>query len=316
MYGKITITNHSPQVAVIDIEGVIGVPEQWQFEEPGQRVATYERFRASVESLAGIETPEIIVNIRSTGGNVNDALLIFDALKALNASITTKCFGYVASAATIIAQAASEGRREISANALYLIHRAVCATEGNADELSRSLDMLAKTDERIAGVYASRSGRDAGSFTALMNENNGNGRWLSPEEVVGHGLADRIVGGGDRKAAEGVNNVETKRNIAMNISKKWNALMQVLGFAAHREASEETLPADIGTELPEVVDAAAEAAKAEIERLQAQVSVLEMQNARLAALPTATQAKEDPSPQEVRRSPNYEAYEQDLKNLI
>ena len=89
-------------------------------------MATYERFRDAVRRIAEIEAPEVVVEIRSTGGDVNDALLIHDALRSLGARITTRCYGYTASAATIIAQAASEGRREISANALYLIHDSVC----------------------------------------------------------------------------------------------------------------------------------------------------------------------------------------------
>ena len=118
----------------IEIEGTIGVPEEWQFDDPADRVATYERFRDAVRRIAEIEAPEVVVEIRSTGGDVNDALLIHDALRSLGARITTRCYGYTASAATIIAQAASEGRREISANALYLIHDSVCAAEGNASE--------------------------------------------------------------------------------------------------------------------------------------------------------------------------------------
>ena len=107
--------------------------------------------------------------------------------------MTTRCYGYTASAATIIAQAASDGAREISANALYLIHRSACAAEGNADQMERQLDLLRKTDERLAGVYAARSGRPAEEFAALMAENDGNGRWLSPDETLAAGLADRIV---------------------------------------------------------------------------------------------------------------------------
>lgn len=63
----------------IEIEGTIGVPEEWQFETPDSRVATYERFRETLGRIARIESPEVIVEIRSTGGDVNDALLIHDA---------------------------------------------------------------------------------------------------------------------------------------------------------------------------------------------------------------------------------------------
>ena len=180
MKSEIQIDNNAG-VCQIDIEGTIGVPEEWQFDRPEARVATYEKFRDAVRRIAEIDASEVVVNIRSTGGDVNDALLIHDALTALGAHITTRCYGYTATAATIIAQAASPGCREISANALYLIHTAVCATEGNAAELNGKLDLLRQTDARIAAVYAARSGRPAAEFETLMAENNGNGRWLSPE---------------------------------------------------------------------------------------------------------------------------------------
>ena len=151
--------NNTAGVCQIDIEGTIGVPEEWQFEEPDARVATYERFRDTLRRIAEIEAPEVVVNIRSTGGDVNDALLIHDALRQLPARVTTRCYGYTASAATIIAQAASEGCRLLSANALYLIHTAICSTEGNAAEIAGKIDLLHQTDARIAAVYASRSDR-------------------------------------------------------------------------------------------------------------------------------------------------------------
>ncbi len=77
MKSDIQIRN-SADVCYIDIEGTIGVPEQWQFASPDDRVATYEKFRDAVARIA-----------------------------ALDAEVTTRCYGYVASAATLIAQAAA-----------------------------------------------------------------------------------------------------------------------------------------------------------------------------------------------------------------
>jgi ATP-dependent protease ClpP protease subunit len=190
----IKISNSASGTTVVDIEGTIGVPEQWQFDEPAGRIATYEKFQKTVAAISRIGGGEVTVNIRSTGGDVGDALLIHDALRGLrNCLVTTRCHGYVASAATVIAQAASEGRREISSTSLYLVHNSVAACEGNAGDLRRDVELLAKTDRRIAELYAARSGRPADGFADLMAENNGSGRWLSPEETLAAGLADRIV---------------------------------------------------------------------------------------------------------------------------
>lgn len=189
---KITITNRAG-VCLIEIEGTIGVPEEWQFDRQDARVATYEKFRQAVERIAAVEAGQVVVDIRSTGGDVNDALLIYEALRGLDAQITTRCFGYTASAATVIAQAADEGCRQIAASALYLIHESSCAAEGNASELEARVELLRKTDSRLSELYAARSGREAADFAALMAENNGQGRWLSPEETLAAGLADRII---------------------------------------------------------------------------------------------------------------------------
>lgn len=183
----------SCEEACIDIEGVIGVPEQLQFAAEDERVATYGRFAAALAAVKSLKAPTIVVNIRSTGGDVNDALLIYEALKESGSVVITRCYGYVASAATIIAQAASDGCREISPHALYLIHCSESAAEGNSRTLSAAKELLDRTDERISSIYADRSGLPAESFAALMNENAGKGRWITAEEAISFGLADRLT---------------------------------------------------------------------------------------------------------------------------
>ena len=286
MKSDIQIRN-SADVCYIDIEGTIGVPEQWQFASPDDRVATYEKFRDAVARIAALDAPQVVVNIRSTGGDVNDALLIYDALAALDAEVTTRCYGYVASAATLIAQAASEGRREISAGALYLVHAAACAAEGNAAELEARAELLRKTDERLAALYARRSGRPQEEFAKRMAENNGNGRWLSPEETVAAGLADRIVEGGE--TAEG------ERSAVRNLASGWNRLLAAFGLhgAADRRNILHLDDAD-----PAAGRSAIEAAEGQRRHRATQV---------LAA--------EDPSVGEIRRSANEAAYAADARQF-
>lgn len=198
METQIKIKNDS-SVCTIDIEGTIGVAESEQFTDSSHSIATYERLSAEIEKIKGVEAKDVVVNIRSTGGDVNDAMLIYEALVALDANITTRCYGYTASAATIIAQAASEGCREIASSALYLIHESSSVVEGNANDLTERIELLKKTDERIASLYAQRSGREKHHFESLMEQNCGRGRWLSPEEVVEVGLADKIIGAEEEK---------------------------------------------------------------------------------------------------------------------
>ena len=173
----------------IDINGTIG-----GFSDNENGVSSYNDFTRKLREVGASSARKVIVNIRSIGGSVNDALLIYEQLKALQAKVVTRCYGYTASAATIIAQAASKGERKMSANGLYLIHQAKTdACNANSHDLGTSLDLLKKTDERIVAIYAEASGRPAEEFEALMRENNGKGRWLSADEALEAGLIDEII---------------------------------------------------------------------------------------------------------------------------
>lgn len=277
---------------IIDIEGTIGVPESWQSDNPETRVTTYERFKESVSRIADIENSTIRVNIRSTGGDVNDAMLIYEALRATGAKVTTCCYGYTASAATIVAQAASEGCRLIAPTSLYLIHNSLCSVEGNAEELQAEVDMLRQTDRRIAELYASRSGRGIEDIAELMAANGGRGRWLSPSEALAEGLVD---------AVEGESEASTEQQSLVERTKVGvKALLRALGVEFKDDITPESdvnytphpLPADS-------VDG----------------SKITFENAQSAVEPIALKPMEDPSPVERSQEPRKQAYESDVRSI-
>lgn len=279
---------------IIDIEGTIGVPESWQCDNPETRVTTYERFKESVSRIADISNRIIRVNIRSTGGDVNDALLIYEALKATGARITTCCYGYTASAATIVAQAASEGCRLIAPTSLYLIHNSLCAVEGNADDLQAEVDMLRQTDCRIAEVYATRSGRTAEEFLSLMSVNGGRGRWLSPDEAIAEGLVDAIE-------SEHMTTSPEQPNIAERAKMGVMALLRAVGIdleAEHPDAGE-----DINVRAQQMPVNASDVSK---------VAFKESQH---AVAPTTLKPAEDPSPMAHNSEPRKQAYENDVRSI-
>ena len=287
MQTNISIKNLSEE-SIIEIEGTIGIPEEWQFEHPDERVATYEKFRRMVAEISDLETARIVVNIRSTGGDVNDALLIYEALRSTEAEITTRCYGYTASAATIIAQAASEGCREVMGGALYLIHNSISAVEGNAEELAAHTDLLRKTDERLAEIYSQRSGRPAEEFALLMAENNGRGRWLSPEEVLEAGLCDKVV----ESYAPRKNSLT--QNVATGLKRLGRALFGVQGEEPIEDRN--ILHLHPSEEAPR--------------------SVIAHTHGQQRPSPTSLQAVEDPSLREQFVGANAEAYASDLRRII
>ena len=285
MKTEIKIRNEA-SVCTIDIEGVIGVAEENQFANPSHSVATYERFRKELSAIKDITEKDIVVNIRSTGGDVNDALLIHDALTSLGVKITTRCYGYTASAATIIAQAASEGCREISNSALYLVHMASSAIEGNSSDLAERIELLKKSDDRIATLYALRSSREKSEFEALMAENGGRGRWLTPSEAIEAGLADKVIG---------TEETSTKLHSIVDMVKGW--------FSSPKERTTSAPPAiDINIlHLPD--------------NRVCTTSPIALREGQQMAIPTSVVPKDDPSLDGASPTPNALAYAEDARSL-
>lgn len=283
--------------AIIDIEGTIGVPEECQFSDHESYVATYERFKASLMRIADIEHSQIRVNIRSTGGSVNDALLIYEALRATGAKVITCCYGYTASAATIVAQAASQGCRLIAPTSLYLVHNSIAAIEGNVEELRAEVEMLQKTDERIADIYATHSGRSVEEMAALMAENGGRGRWLSPDEAIALGLVDARL------------DEEKEQSLAQRAKRGVQALLRAIGIG---DDVEEELDAE---EFRDVNYTAHHAVEVSQPQAVADSSVVVFDEAQRQAQPTVTKSVQDPDLVEPHRDSRTMAYESDARNM-
>ena len=284
--------NNEAEVATIDIEGTIGLSESWQFDNDENRVATYERFKECVARIADLRNANIRVNIRSTGGDVNDAMLIYEALRATGAHVTTCCYGYTASAATIVAQAASEGCRLIVPTSLYLIHNSLCSVEGNAEELQTEIELLRQTDERIAEIYARHSGRSIGEIAALMSENGGRGRWLSPAEVVNYGLADAVE--------DGATTETTTTEVPQGAKRGVVALLRALGIG--------------GNDTPDVADDVNYIPHDAVDSVP-DVSTVAFNEGQGGAKRTKLREMEDPDLREKPRDERQRAYDSDAKSM-
>jgi hypothetical protein len=159
-------------------------------------------------------------------------------------------------------------------------------------------DLLHKTDRRLAEVYATRSGRDVDSFVALMNENSGNGRWLSPEEVVDAALADVVINDYATTSTE-------RRSVAAAITDKWTKMLDKLGLA---ERDKMQMPSDRNVfhfDTPPMV-----------EDIKPAPSVIQFHEGQRRVAPTTIRSKEDPSINgDIYRTPNESAYAADVRSL-
>ena len=138
--------------------------------------------------LESITAPEIVVAINSPGGDIFDAIAIYNSLRNHSAKITTRVDGIAASAASLIVQAGDQ--RIMMSGSQMMVHEPWGITIGPASEMRAFADLLDRQTDVLAGIYASRSGKEAAYFHDLMVA--GEDVWMTADETVAEGLADEI----------------------------------------------------------------------------------------------------------------------------
>lgn len=158
------------------------------YEEIGGWGVTAAEF---AEALRAVDADEVHLHVNSPGGSVFDGLTIFNAIAGHPARFKGFVDGLAASAASFIIQACDD--IEMNPGSMMMLHDAIALTWGNAFDHDESAGLLRKVGNSIASVYASRAGKDAAHWAAVMGEKNGQGRWYTAEEAVEAGLADRVA---------------------------------------------------------------------------------------------------------------------------
>jgi ATP-dependent protease ClpP protease subunit len=139
-----------------------------------------------VQQLNALNVDQLDVHINSPGGEVDDGLAIFNALRQHRAHVTVYIDGLAASAASFIACAGDEVL--ISEFAQVMIHDAMGIEFGNAAELRAFADLLDRYSDNIAGIYAQQAGGTSAQWREPMRAET----WYTGTEAVAAGLADRV----------------------------------------------------------------------------------------------------------------------------
>ncbi len=204
------VNNADADTTTIYVDGTIG-RDFWEEYFTGEKSEnTIKEFR---KKLAAVETSKVNVVINSYGGDVKDGISIMDELAKFKGDVTTIVEGMTASAATLISQGASQGKRQMSKNALFLVHQAmigICSYL-NANKAQRLAADIEKITDHAAQIYASRSGRDKEYFRNLMNESDGEGIWLTADEALEHGLIDEVIDYASQRDDEGESTAATNK---------------------------------------------------------------------------------------------------------
>lgn len=140
-----------------------------------------------VRELQAIDASTVKCRISSPGGSVFEALAIYASLKSFDGTVECVIDGLCASAATVIAMAGDS--ITTAPGSMWMVHDALGACMGNATDMQQMADLLDKTSQNIADIYAERAGGIADEWRATMQAET----WYTSDEAVTAGLADSLT---------------------------------------------------------------------------------------------------------------------------
>ena len=132
----------------------------------------------------------IEITINSPGGSVLDGLALYDAILRLRRKghhVTTRGTGLIASMATILMQAGDD--RILDANSWFMTHEVSAGAVGTTSDMEDQLAFVKRLNDRLHGILAERSTL---SKKQILTRTKKKDDWLSAEEAVGLGFADKV----------------------------------------------------------------------------------------------------------------------------
>jgi ATP-dependent Clp endopeptidase proteolytic subunit ClpP len=156
------------------------------------------------KELQGVTASTIELHLNSPGGDVFDGLAILNTLRQHDATVNVLIDGIAASAASFIAMAGQSVKMQ--PQSMLMIHDASGLVIGNSKDMQDMADLLNKTSDNIAAVYAQRAGGTVEDWRAAMLAET----WYSDQEAVDAGLADEVVGSVQDNPADDNSNPDAK----------------------------------------------------------------------------------------------------------
>lgn len=154
----------------------------WPFNDAGELT----------RKLADLGGKPVNARIHSPGGDVFDAMAIYNAFKTYPGNVTMTVDSMAASSASIIMLAGKEKRAY--QNSMVMVHEPWASLCGNQFELRDFADILGKISDNMVDIYAENSNLGKREIRALLKgDGKQDGTYMTAKEAKEKGFIDTII---------------------------------------------------------------------------------------------------------------------------
>ena len=132
---------------------------------------------------------DISIYLNSPGGVVYAGLAIYDTMRFIRPDVQTICFGIAMSMGALLLAGGTKGKRMVLPNGRILIHQPTGGFQGQASDIEIHANESLFLRRRLDELYSELTGQTI----ERVHEDMERDRFMSPEDAVAYGLADRII---------------------------------------------------------------------------------------------------------------------------
>jgi len=132
---------------------------------------------------------DITLYINSRGGLITAGMAIYDTMQYVRSDIQTIVIGEACSMGSLLASSGTKGKRFMLPHSRHMIHQPLGGTRGQATDIEIHAREILRWKDELTKIYEKNTGK---AFEELKNDMERD-KFMTPEEAVKYGLADKIV---------------------------------------------------------------------------------------------------------------------------
>jgi len=132
---------------------------------------------------------DITLYINSPGGLVTAGMAIYDTMQYVRTEIQTIVLGQACSMGSLLATAGTKGKRFMLPHARHMIHQPLGGAKGQATDVQIQANELLRWKDQLTKIYEKHTGQSLDKLKVDLERD----KFMTPDEAVAYGLADKIV---------------------------------------------------------------------------------------------------------------------------